>query len=51
MRKAKKVRLEILYDDMSTKVHYFESRKEAQWYAMNEGDHVWQYKIKEVEIE
>lgn len=44
----KKFKLYILYDDMSTYTGRFRSRKEAQMYAMMEGDHVWEYKIEEI---
>lgn len=45
---SKKFKLEILYDDTSFEVKYFKTKEEAQWYARNEGDHVWEYNITEV---
>ena len=40
-------RLEVLYDDYSTTIKRFETKEEARWFAQNEGDHVWEYKVIE----
>jgi len=43
------VKLELLFVSGSTEVRTFPTKKEAEWYVHNEGDHVWDYNIKEID--
>lgn len=46
---SNRFKLEILYNDYSVSVKRFKTRQEAEWFARNEGDHVWDYNIKELD--
>lgn len=45
----KKLKLVIVYDTLATRTQIVKDKKEAEWIVHNEGDHVWDWYVKENE--